>query len=112
MESIDREHTVKRPEKFENVLENIKECLEQKKYTFSRHALDRVEERGIDTKTAKYILLNGYEEKRKTCFDKDNNTWKYAIRGMTEDELPVRIIVSFDEDGMVVITVMYVLDGR
>ena len=35
--------------------------------------------------------------------------WNYAVRGKTKiDKLDARIIVSFDEDGMLIITAMYV----
>lgn len=89
-------------------MKKIRECIEQNKYQFSKHALDRVKERGIDIQTAKYILLNGYEEKRKTAFDEETNSWKYAIEGNTLDDLQVRIIVVIDKLGMIIITVMYV----
>lgn len=102
---------MKRPEKVENVLEKIKKCIEQKKYTFTNHALQRVKERGIDMATTRYILLKGHEDKRKSFFEEANNSWKYAIEGITKDELRVRVIVAFDEDGMLVITVMYVGKG-
>ncbi len=96
-------------EKLKDVLRTIKACIEQDRYVFSKHALDRVRERNIDIPTTLNVLLSGYEEKKKTCFDKENNTWKYAIRGKTSEDLSVRVIVAFEEDGMVVITVMYVL---
>jgi Domain of unknown function (DUF4258) len=99
---------VNRPDKLENVLEKIKECIMQKKYTFTKHALQRVKERGIDISTTRYILLTGHEDKKKSFFDKADNCWKYAIVGITKDKLRVRVIVAFDEEGMLVITVMYV----
>ncbi len=35
--------------------------------------------------------------------------WKYAIKGKTKiDELDVRIIITFGEDGMLIITVMLI----
>lgn len=103
---------MKRPKKLENVLDKIKDCIEKKRYTFTKHALQRVKERGIDIPTTRYILLSGHEDKKKTSFDNASNTWKYAIVGMTKDELHVRVIVGFDEDGMLVITVMYVGEGN
>ena len=104
-----RKVTKKKPEKLANVLQAIRECIEQEKIQFSKYALDRAKERGIDIYTSIYVLQNGYEEKRKTIFDKDNNSWKYAIRGKTVDELDIRIIVVIDEYGVAVITVMHVL---
>jgi hypothetical protein len=35
--------------------------------------------------------------------------WKYAIRGKTKiDHLDIRVIVTVEEDGLLIITVMYV----
>lgn len=97
------------PEKLPNLLEKIRECIEQEKYIFTNHALDRVQERGIDIQTTVNVLLNGYEEKKKTKFDVEKKSWKYAIRGITTDDLDIRVIVAFDEEEMLVITVMHVL---
>lgn len=99
----------KAPEKLPDLLEKIFECIEQEKYIFTNHALDRVKERGIDIQTVVNVLLNGHEEKKKTTFDKETGSWKYAIRGITTDTLDIRVIVAFDEDEMLVITVMHVL---
>ena len=38
-------------------------------------------------------------------------TWNYAIRGKTLDEIDARIIIAFDDLGMMIITVMHVLKG-
>lgn len=100
---------LKAPEKLVDVLEKIRVCIEQEQYLFTNHALDRVTERGIDIQTVINVLLSGYEEKKKTTFDKEKKSWKYAIRGMTIDDVDVRIIIAFDEDEMLVITVMHVL---
>ena len=55
------------------------------------------------------VLETGYEEKNKTYFDYQHATWKYAIRGKTfRDKLDVRVIVAFDENDMLIITVMHV----
>ena len=59
-----------------------------------------------------YILKTGYEEKKKSTFDINHKTWKYAIRGKTlRDQLDVRVIVAFDENGMLIITVMHIEKG-
>ena len=96
------------PEKLPDVLKKIKECISSEKYAFTKHALDRVQERGIDIPTTIYVLLNGNEDKQKTRFDKDINAWKYAIRGKTIENLDVRVILAIDEYEMVIITVMHV----
>lgn len=100
-----------RPTKIKNLLEKIKECIEQKKYTQTEHAIVRGKEREVNLAEIKHILITGYEEKRKTSFDEKFNTWNYAIRGKTKiDQLDLRVIVSFDESGLLIITVMYVGD--
>ena len=99
----------KSPEKLPNVLEKIREAIELENYVFTNHALDRVKERGIDIQTTVNVLLSGYEEKQKTKFDKEKDSWKYAIPGVTTEEEDVRVIVAFDEDEMLVVTVMHVL---
>lgn len=101
--------TQKAPQKLLDVMKSIRECIIAGQYQFSKHALDRVVERRIDIATTKHVLLNGCEDKPKTRFDKSNNKWKYAIKGTTLDDLLVRVIVTFDEKGLLVITVMHVL---
>ena len=101
--------TEKRPNKLPNVLERIKECIEKGNYFVTAHAYIRQNERIINLPETLHVLKTGYEEKRKTSFDIEHKTWKYAIRGKTtRDQLDVRVIVAFDENGMLIITVMHV----
>ncbi|MDB6080843.1 MAG: hypothetical protein JWO53_115 [Chlamydiia bacterium] len=122
---LDREYIVvkkktpkKLPEKLSNVLKVIKECIKKNSYVFCEHALDRVIERGIDIPTVLKILQTGYEEKKKDRFDLISKVWRYAIRGKAVEvleevrELDIRIIVVIEEDGMVIITVMHVLEDN
>ena len=99
----------KRPEKLQNVLEVIKECVAKGAYAFSLHFSARSTEREIDVPTTLDVLLTGYEEKKKACFDEQRNSWKYAIRGKTMDDLDIRVVVAIDNCGMLIITVMHVL---
>ena len=69
----------KRPEKCINVLSKIKECLETGRYFVTTHAFIRQGERLISLPESLYVLETGYEEKKKTRFDADHCTWKYAI---------------------------------
>jgi Domain of unknown function (DUF4258) len=101
--------TDKKHPKIENVLEIIRKCIEENRYTSTTHALIRQQERKISVSEVVHVLKTGYEEKNKTCFDNNNNIWKYAIRGKTKlDKLDVRVIVTFDENRMLIVTVMYV----
>lgn len=99
--------TKKRPPKLKNLLKKIRGCLESGRYILTKHALVRQKERAINLAEAIHVLKTGYEEKSKDCFEQ--NTWKYAIRGKTIiGRLDVRIIVAFDDDEMLIITVMHV----
>lgn len=99
----------RRPEKIKEVLSKIKECIEKGNYFVTAHAFIRQGERMISLPESLHVLETGYEEKKKTCFDMEYNAWKYAIRGKTiRDELDVRVIVAFDENEMLIITVMHV----
>lgn len=100
---------VKKPQKLECVLDVIKQHIREDRYTVTTHALTRQKERKINIAEVLHVLKTGYEEKRKTCFDEINKTWKYAIRGKTKiNDSDVRVIVAFDEAHMLIITVMYV----
>lgn len=102
-----------RPSKITNVLNKIKQCIREGSYFVTSHAFIRQNERMISLPESLYILETGYEEKNKTRFDKENSTWKYAIRGKTlRDKLEVRVIVAFDENNMIIITVMHVKSNR
>ncbi len=99
----------KKAEKIRNVLIKIKDCIKKGHYFVTSHAFIRQNERMISLPESLHVLGTGYEEKKKTRFDAEHNTWKYAIRGKTlRDELDVRVIIAFDENDMLIITVMHV----
>jgi hypothetical protein len=98
----------KRPSQESELFPKIRDCIENGRYRQSKHAIDRKIERGIDLPDILFVLKNGYHEKPKTSFDEIHQTWKYAIRGKTLDNLGIRIIIAFANDGMLIITVMHV----
>ncbi len=101
----------KRPAQLDELFPKIRDCIDQGFYRQSKHAIDRELERKIELPDVLYVLKNGYHEKQKTSFDEVFQTWKYAIRGKTLDEIDIRIIVAFDDDGMMIITMMHVVRG-
>ena len=101
----------KRPSQFDDLFPMIRHCLDMGIYRQSKHAIERELERKIDLPDVLYVLKNGYHEKRKTSFDEAFQTWKYAVRGKTLDEIDVRIIIAFEDSGMMIITVMHVVKG-
>lgn len=99
----------KRPPQLDELFSKIRDCIAKERYRESKHARDRKVERKIDLTDALYVLKNGYHEKQKTSFDESFGVWKYAVRGKTLDNKDIRIIIAFDEDGMLIITIMHVL---
>ena len=51
-----------------------------------------------------YVLKSGRHEKSKDQYQDRYKAWNYAIRGKTIDKRDVRVIVSFDENNMLIIT--------
>jgi hypothetical protein len=102
----------KRPPQITDLHEKICECIDTGKYVHSYHALERHKSREIGLEDVLYVLKHGIHEKRKTTFADDFQSWKYAIRGKTLDNDDIRVIIAFDDSGMIVITVMYVLPLR
>ena len=92
------------PDKHPGLLLTIRKCIEEGRYLDSRHATDRQNERRINRPEILHVLRNGYHEKKKDKFDEFYESWNYAVRGKTVDRRELRIIVSFDENGMLIIT--------
>lgn len=93
-------------EKTHNLLAKIKSCLKDGRYRFSQHALLRKKERFLSLPNIIEVLNNGYHEKVKDTWDSEFKTWNYAIRGKTINNEPCRIIVSFEANGLLIITVI------
>lgn len=99
----------KRPPQLSELFPKIRFCIENELYRESRHAMERQVERDIELPDILFVLKHGYHEKQKTSFDETFQTWKYAVRGKTLEGLDIRIIIAFDEDGMLIITVMRII---
>jgi hypothetical protein len=82
----------------------IKICLESGRYLDTRHSFDRKMERQITRPEVLYVLSHGFHEKRKDKFEELFNAWNYAVRGRTVDRRELRVAVSFDENGLLIIT--------
>jgi hypothetical protein len=91
-------------DKVDRLIEKIAECLDAGRYLDTRHALARQHEREITRPEVLYVLRRGYHEKKKDKFDARYRAWNYAVRGKTIDKRDLRIIVSFDESNMLIIT--------
>lgn len=90
--------------KIDRLLDKISECLDAGRYLDTRHAQDRSQTRAITRPEIVYVLRYGFHEKKKDKFESRYDTWNYAVRGKTVDKRELRIIVSFDENNMLIIT--------
>ena len=70
------------------------------------HAVVRGVERNITRMEYEYVLLNGFHEKSKDEYKEQYKSWNYAIRGKTIDKRNLRVAVSFDENDLLIITVI------
>lgn len=102
---------MKRPLKIINVLKRAEECIEANRYFDTSHALLRKRQRRISLTDVLYVLRHGYHEKRKDQYKPEHKDWNYSIRGLTLDGRDIRIAIAFDEDGMLIITVIELTRG-
>ncbi len=93
-------------EKVPDLLRMVHDCLDEGTYRFSQHAVDRGKERSVPLPDIIEVLRNGHHEKRKDTWDTIFNSWNYAIQGKTVDQNTCRIIVSFEDNGLLIITVV------
>lgn len=92
--------------KIPNLLEHIISCLEKDEYKLTHHAIERLNQRDIELPDILHVLRTGYHEKIKDTWDLKYNSWNYSIRGKTTENDKIRVIVSFDENGLLIITVI------
>lgn len=102
---------MKRPSKIPDVLKKVRLCLDSGRFFDTTHAMTRKQERLVSLPHVLHVLRNGFHEKRKDEYKPEYSSWNYAIRGRTVDNRDVRVAVAFDEDGMLIITVIVLTKG-
>lgn len=91
--------------------------IAEKNYVIKSHAKDRQGERSITDIDILDILENKKNRKRnrnkkKDIYEEGYADWKYCIEGMDlDEENKIRVIISFDESYLLIITVIR-LDNR
>jgi hypothetical protein len=93
-----------RKAKIGNLLAVVRAAVETGEYRDTTHSLVRQSGRAITGPEMEYVLKTGYHESSKDTFEEAYDEWNYAIRGRTLDKRDLRIVVSFDMDGMLIIT--------
>ncbi|MDF1761328.1 MAG: hypothetical protein P1U40_12415 [Coxiellaceae bacterium] len=89
----------------------LNECIYRGNYVFLQHAKQRLVDRGISDLEVLDILEGKKGRKRKRNKSKDKyekgfEDWKYCIEGVTLDAIKVRVIISFQDGLMPIITVI------
>jgi hypothetical protein len=92
------------PSKLPALMPAIRAALERGDYIYSIHALERQNQRKITRSEVVQVLRGGHHEKAKDTYEEAHKAWNYAVRGRTVDKRALRIIVSFDPQGMLIVT--------
>lgn len=103
----------KRPEKHPDLMILIRDRVTTDRFISTVHAMDRRAQRSITLRQIKYVLCHGHHEKSKDKYDDCYSAWNYAVRGLTFDDIELRVIVSFDEvENLLIITAFEVNPKR
>jgi hypothetical protein len=96
----------KRPAKDAAIDQKIKNCLVNRRYKQSLHALERIDKRKVSFQDVLFVLETGRREEAKDSYDEAFQNWKYAIRGKTLEDVDIRVIITINEENVVIITVV------
>lgn len=91
----------------------IEDAIAQSNYVFTKHAVQRAQERRILEITVLDILegkakCKRRRNKRKDKFEGSAQDWNYCIEGVDVNQKRIRIIVTFEKNLMPIITVMWI----
>ena len=89
-----------------DLLAPVRQSIAMGRYLDTYHSEARSFERGITRGEILYVLNNGWHEKNKDRFDHLHESWCYAVRGKTLDARELRVVVSFEQDNLLIVTAM------
>jgi hypothetical protein len=95
---------MKRPPKAKMLLQTITAAVANGLILYSKHANQRMLERGIIKPEVELILTKGHHEAKKDQFNEEFQSWDYAIKGKTVDGRTLRIVIGLAEPNILVIT--------
>lgn len=95
-----------RAAKISNLMGVVREKVQQGDFILMPHAIERRLQRSISVNDIVHVLTTGWHEAKKDRYQEAYFAWNYSIRGKTIDNRSLRIVVSFDENAMLVITVI------
>ena len=104
---------VQKPEKLTDaeLFHLISDKISSSNYIFLKHARKRQKDRSVTDLDVLNILKGGKgrkikRNKRKDKYEQGQKDWNYCIEGPDIDGKKIRIIVSFNEELMLIITVI------
>ena len=100
------------PAKVDDLMLVVKTKAQRGDLVLMPHAIKRKSQRDITINDIIQVLTTGWHESRKDKYCEEHLEWNYSIRGKTIDNRQLRIIVSFDKNNMLVITVIHLQKGR
>lgn len=96
-----------RKEKTPDLLNVIKSCVEDGRYQLTKHADERMVERGVTLPEVLQVLRSGWHERRKDRYNEEYQDWDYAIRSQAGDARSIRVAVAIEDvSEVIVITVI------
>jgi hypothetical protein len=102
---------VKRATKVSDLLGKVRDCLDSGRYYDTSHAVQRKLQRAVSLPHILQVLRDGYHEKRKDEYKPEYDDWNYSIRGITVDKRDIRVVIAFDDNEMLIITVIALAKG-
>lgn len=91
----------------------LNEKIKAGEYVFKKHARQRQKDRSISDLQVLDILEGKpghrrHRNKIKDSYEERKKGWKYCVEGMNPDKRKIRIIISFEEVLVPIITVMWI----
>ncbi len=92
--------------KIAKVMALIRGRAESGNFIILPHAVERSAQRVVQVADIVFVLINGEHESEKDEYKAVYRSWNYAVRGLTVDKRQLRIAVAFDENEMLIVTVI------
>ena len=87
-----------------HVIECVHKAVNHQDYRFTRHAVERMKQRGITLYDIEAVLAKGSREVDKDVFNEDYRAWTYAFKGKGFDGCnDIRVAVGI-ENAVIVVT--------
>jgi hypothetical protein len=96
-----------------DLLSAIRKNLDSGHYWHTAHAVSRALERGIPLPEILFALRRGKRREDLDRFDREFDAWNYVIEGRNPNGDELRVVVSFDSSGrLLIVTVIELSKNR